>query len=639
LLVVIIIVNFGGLLVTEKISDTQQGLVAHTHRVLANSNSLLGNLRDAETGQRGFLLTDQASYLEPYEIGTQEARAILQLLKEQTADNPVQQDRLTIVQNLMAKKFIELAHTIRLAENGRRDESLAIVKRGRGKQVMDEIRTLMAVFHQEEERLLQERKLKLEQNHQIINLLYISELVLLVALVGFIASRVQKTLVNPIAELTRYTRNMASGQQSKDIHIVGNDEIGELAEAYNTMRRQVVERTRELKNQSHLDQAFSHAVTACTSSQDMVTALSNVMMVHALHHPSPIGAIYLLDEESGTLNILVSHGVSDDVPQSVPATSGLIGQAFIDDEPVVVDAKVAMGFSIDVGVAKLEPRAVVLQPISYSGHKLGILVLVYTQHPGTRDLQYIGNLVDQFAMTIVNARNSQQLKYEIGVKNRFFSIISHDLKSPFTALLGFTKLMANTPEKLGTEKLVAYAGSVNEAAEQVYELMHNLLEWSRLQMEGNEVEPEVFSLRGAAEDTITVLKPLAKAKNIHLNCMIEVQKAYADREMVMTVIRNLIANAIKFSSDGGTVEVSSHLSDGAVVVSVSDSGVGMSKKHADKVFALDQKTSTIGTAGEHGTGLGLPLCKDLLERNGGSIWLESAPTKGTQVHFSLPIAN
>jgi signal transduction histidine kinase len=234
-------------------------------------------------------------------------------------------------------------------------------------------------------------------------------------------------------------------------------------------------------------------------------------------------------------------------------------------------------------------------------------------------------------------KSNEMLRYEVGVKNRFFSIISHDLKSPFTTLLGMTSMMSQMADNFSKEKLVEYAVNVNEAGDTVFELLQNLLEWSRLQMEGDMIEPQIISLHDITQENINILSPMAKGKDITLKSTIKKDIAYADQDMVQSVIRNLIINSLKFTPSGGEIEVSSRKNGDLIHVTVKDTGVGIIKEKIDKIFALDQKTSTIGTAGENGTGLGLPLCKEMLEKNGGKIWVESTPGEGSKFHFSLPM--
>tara|TARA_R110000772_G_scaffold62641_1_gene140756 strand:- start:750 stop:2255 length:1506 start_codon:yes stop_codon:yes gene_type:complete len=230
-----------------------------------------------------------------------------------------------------------------------------------------------------------------------------------------------------------------------------------------------------------------------------------------------------------------------------------------------------------------------------------------------------------------------QLQYEVDVKNRFFSIIAHDLKSPFNSLLGMTQLMSQMADSLSKDKLVEYANAVNEAGGRVFELLQNLLEWSRLQMEGTEFESRTVSLRDLTQENIDILAHMAMEKDITLTNAIKNDTAFVDPDLARTVIRNLISNAIKFTQTDGKIEIRSNQKDGLVQVTVSDTGVGISKDQVDKIFALDQKASTIGTAGERGTGLGLPLCKEMIEKCGGKIWVDSVPGEGAQFHFTLPI--
>ncbi len=233
---------------------------------------------------------------------------------------------------------------------------------------------------------------------------------------------------------------------------------------------------------------------------------------------------------------------------------------------------------------------------------------------------------------------AKQLKYEMNVKDRFFSVIAHDLKSPFTALLGMTRLMSQDTDSLSKDKLVDYARDVNIAGERVFDLLENLLEWSRLQMSGVKLSPQMISLQEITQDSLDLLAPMAQAKEIKLSSEVRSSIAFADRDMVQSVIRNLISNALKFTPVGGTVQVLAQKTANAVQITVTDTGVGLSKAQAASLFSLDQTSTTTGTAGEMGTGLGLPLSKDMIERNGGTIWVESIPGEGSQFHFTLPIA-
>ncbi len=234
--------------------------------------------------------------------------------------------------------------------------------------------------------------------------------------------------------------------------------------------------------------------------------------------------------------------------------------------------------------------------------------------------------------------SEEKLKQEVYVKNRFFSIIAHDLRSPFHTLLGYTELMSQKADKFSKEELVKCAEHLNEQGNRVFDLLQNLLEWSRLQMEGGGQEPITIQLAELTQEVIAILNNTALEKDITLVNNINNECAFADTNMIRIVMLNLITNSIKFSRSGGSVIVSASNTGNMVQVNVTDTGVGMSQDHAKKVFSLDHKVSTTGTAGERGTGLGIPLCKEMIERNKGEIWVESIIDEGSKFHFTLPIA-
>ncbi|MBM3569670.1 MAG: HAMP domain-containing histidine kinase [Alphaproteobacteria bacterium] len=223
-------------------------------------------------------------------------------------------------------------------------------------------------------------------------------------------------------------------------------------------------------------------------------------------------------------------------------------------------------------------------------------------------------------------------------KNKFFSIIAHDLRSPFTALLGLTQFMAMSSGKLDPAKMGQYAKSVNDSAKRVFALLQNLLEWARMQMDRAEPRPVDFMLGELVMPTLEVLGPVAAEKGLTLSSRVPADFALrADRDMIQTVIRNLVSNAIKFTPAGGTIGVEAAIADGRARIAVVDSGVGMTEEQRAKLFRMDQHLSTLGTGGEKGTGLGLLMCHDMVARNGGTIGVESEPGKGSRFHFDLPL--
>jgi len=232
---------------------------------------------------------------------------------------------------------------------------------------------------------------------------------------------------------------------------------------------------------------------------------------------------------------------------------------------------------------------------------------------------------------------NQQLREANTSKDRFFSIISHDLRGPFSALLGFSETVITCIDEYSKEKIKENMLRIRTSSEAIYTLLENLLAWSRLQQDMLEYYPGEISLDELTEDSIYLFEPGAEQKQITLRSVVQKNTtAYADSNMIDTVFRNLISNALKFTHSGDTIEVSATQTGDHVEIAVSDSGIGISREDIPKLFQIDTQYTNVGTAGEKGTGLGLSLCKDLIEKNGGRIWIESEVGTGTTFKFTLP---
>jgi signal transduction histidine kinase len=229
-------------------------------------------------------------------------------------------------------------------------------------------------------------------------------------------------------------------------------------------------------------------------------------------------------------------------------------------------------------------------------------------------------------------------------KDRFFSIISHDLRGPFNPVLGNAQLLAASVDKLSPQDIRDMSQAIHRGAKAVFNLLNSLLTWARLQQEGGmHCSPEPIALKLLANDTLAVLQQAAAQKQIGLANTVPIDCwVQADRVMLETIIRNLVNNALKFTPRGGQVTLTSlngaSGQPGFVKISVQDTGVGMSPDDVARLFKIDSSHSTPGTEKEPGSGLGLIICKEMVERNGGRIWVESGVGQGTTVEFTLPLA-
>ena len=234
----------------------------------------------------------------------------------------------------------------------------------------------------------------------------------------------------------------------------------------------------------------------------------------------------------------------------------------------------------------------------------------------------------------------EELKEVSATKDKFVSIISHDLKNPFHSINSALKLIINEGEDITEEEKKTFLQGILNTSNRAYSLLENLLLWSRNQMGQIEFSPEKIQLFEISLETIGLVKNSSVLKNItltnHIGKEIFVK---ADRNMLETVLRNLLTNAIKFTRENGKVDIIAKSDGQFVEVSVLDNGIGIESENIKKLFKIDKPFSTQGTKSESGTGLGLILCKDFIERNGGKIHVESEFGKGSKFSFSLPISS
>jgi PAS domain S-box-containing protein len=234
--------------------------------------------------------------------------------------------------------------------------------------------------------------------------------------------------------------------------------------------------------------------------------------------------------------------------------------------------------------------------------------------------------------------SEQKLKELNATKDKFFSIIAHDLRNPFSSILGFSKELAENYDQFSDNERIALLHQINSAANGTNQLLANLLEWSMAQSGRMEAIAETILISNLANEAIIELSGQAMRKKIILISRIASDiQAFADKGMIRTVLRNLISNAIKFTPSGGTITIESCYEQSMVKVWISDTGVGMSESSIDKLFRIEEKVISKGTEGEKGNGLGLILCKNFIDQNGGRIWAVSSKLKGSIFYFTLPV--
>ncbi len=224
-------------------------------------------------------------------------------------------------------------------------------------------------------------------------------------------------------------------------------------------------------------------------------------------------------------------------------------------------------------------------------------------------------------------------------KDKFFSILAHDLRSPFSSFLGLTKIFSEELSEMKQEEAQGLANALRDSAASVYHLMENLLEWARMQRGLNEFQPVTVPLVGVIKKSVDSLSGMAKHKNQTINIDIpEDIFVNVDLTMLESTLRNLISNAVKFSHRDGQITISARVHNGTFVETIiTDHGLGMSPGLLDTLFKIDSRSGRMGTEGEPSTGLGLLLCREFIEKNGGKLSAESIEGKGSTFRFTLPL--
>jgi signal transduction histidine kinase len=264
------------------------------------------------------------------------------------------------------------------------------------------------------------------------------------------------------------------------------------------------------------------------------------------------------------------------------------------------------------------------------------------QIPGTEMYRNIRNILlpENRKLTIyhdiTNRKQSEKKLTELNAtKDKLFSIIAHDLRSPFSSILGFSELLIKNTDPGKTKQ---FSEMIHLSAKGAFELLETLLTWARLQSGTITSQPEHLQLYPLVKGILDLLRNQAELKSITLvNDITQDISVYSDSNMINTVIRNLLTNAIKYTGTNGEVAISGKRMQDFIEITVSDNGIGISQEDLDKLFKIEHKVSSPGTNNEQGTGLGLILCKEFVEQNKGKIWVESELGKGSRFRFTLPV--
>lgn len=230
----------------------------------------------------------------------------------------------------------------------------------------------------------------------------------------------------------------------------------------------------------------------------------------------------------------------------------------------------------------------------------------------------------------------EELGKHIDEKNKLLNIVAHDLRGPFGSVLNLSEILLKYARKSNNEDIIALSDYIHESANRSFQLVEDLLAWIRAHQHGESYKPIILDVREVIDEAIGVLSDLAQKKDITVDQAMPSCQLYADRSMLGVVFRNLVSNAIKYTPEGGKINISSSSIGNEVSITIRDSGIGMTPEKKDSLFQFGKIESMEGTSGESGTGFGLLICKEFIDRHQGRIDVESSPNKGSSIVVTFP---
>ena len=282
-----------------------------------------------------------------------------------------------------------------------------------------------------------------------------------------------------------------------------------------------------------------------------------------------------------------------------------------------------------------------IQQYCKNGEIIWVEVSTQFRYCPTGDIEIIGvsrNIEERKKAEAKILESETELRKLNATKDKFFSIIAHDLKSPFNSIIGFSEALIEQVIDKDYQGIRKYADIINQSSQKAMNLLMNLMEWAQSQTGRIEFMPESFIINDLIDENVNLFNEIAGQKSINIKTELFANyNVTADKAMIKTVLRNLISNAVKFTKQGGEISISTVLSQNKVIVSVKDNGIGIPTENIEKLFRIDESYSTYGTNKESGTGLGLILCKEFIEKHNEKIWVESQLSIGTCFYFTLSL--
>lgn len=650
-------------------------LVVHTHQAMIALEELLSTLKDAETGQRGFLLTGDESYLGPYNAAVQDTAARLAQVKDLTIDNPRQQERLRALKLHVDAKLAELKQTIDLRHEKGAAAALAVVQTNRGKEEMDAIRAQVSAMVEEEIGLREQRLVEMADAYQkaIVSGALSSLLGLaLTGVVGFLIFRAESARRrqgwlqtgraglaqamlgdqptdqlgdNILSHLCRYLDAQAGAVFIRDrdstyrrVSTYGVPPAADVPMRFvrgESLLGQVAVESRSFLIQDVPDGylAFGSALGQGKPKQLVLTpgtvdGLTNAVIELGFHHPLNPDTLTLLDQMSEAIGVAVRS-----------ANYRVELQNLFEETQRQAEELQAQGEELRVSNEELEEQSRALRE-SQSRLEQQQAELEQTNSQLEEQASQLEIQRDDLerANEVVQLK-AQELEQASRYKSDFLANMSHELRTPLNSLLILAKLLADNSEETLTEEQVRYAQTIKSSGNDLLTLINDILDLSKIEAGHMEIKPEPVVLTRLTKDLSDLFSPLAQKKDLEFRIEIGPERPPAietDGQRLEQVLRNLLSNAVKFTEKGKVELTIRRAPNAQIAFSVLDTGIGIPDEHQKAVFEPFQQADGTISRKYGGTGLGLSISRELVRLLGGALTLRSAEGQGSTFVVTIP---
>ncbi|GAB3922997.1 response regulator [Larkinella terrae] len=723
---------------TQKLISNSK-LVNHTNQILIEAENIISYVKDAETGQRGYLISLDPLFLQPYYGSHEKVDASYKLVRELTIDNPIQQKNLADVKALYEAKFVQMQRIIDMTKRNKsftRDTIARHTEMIRGKKIMDDLRIIISQIKKDENTLLEAR---LEQ--QQIYITYTPYLLLIAALISIIISgstymRIKKDLDDRLAKQkadeARYretaeritimediTSEIADGNYAARSQDTADDELGRIAKALNTMAESLETTFTDLNNRNWLQTGSANINDAIRGERDLEKLADNLIATLANYINAPIGTVYIIDNDSDFK--LAGSYAATDAPTTVKIGHGLIGEVVKNRKPLIIHDLPPNYIRVNSSLGNTPPSALIIVPLIYSKVCIGVIEIGLLKAPEALEIEFLTANLETIAIGVnaaldyvklqnfleetqaqseelqaqhnelenVNAeleaqslklqaseeelrvqqeelqqtnseleersvlleekneeiqRKAEELELTTRYKSEFLANMSHELRTPLNSILLLSRLLAENNEENLSEEQIDYAKVIQSSGNGLLGLIDEILDLSKIEAGQMKLEYLDVSVSEITDELHALFAPLAKEKGLDFKIIADKNVPAVietDKMRLGQILKNLISNALKFTSNGGVVLTikRSKNSDSILSFVVKDTGIGIPPEKQQLIFEAFQQADGSTKRKYGGTGLGLSISRELTKLLGGEIVLFSKVNEGSEFTVNIPVSH